>query len=591
MLCERTAMAHIPESFVQEVLSRTDIVDVISSYVSLQKKGGRYFGLCPFHGEKTASFSVSGSQQLYYCFGCHAGGNVVSFIENYENASFVETIEMLADRLNMSVPYEKGSSAQKAKSDRRSIIQEMNREAANFYYAQLLSPAGERAMNYLKDRGLTDETIRKFGLGYSLPGGNSLYNYLKSKGFDDGQLKMSGLVMFSEDRGPYDRFFNRVMFPIQDASKHVIGFGGRVMGNAEPKYLNSPETEAFDKSRNLYGLHLARSSRREGLILCEGYMDVISMHQAGFDNAVATLGTALTGPQSVMISKYGKQLLLCYDSDNAGVKAALRAMPILKRSGVTSRIIHMEPYKDPDEFIKSLGAEAFEERIGDAQNGFMFMLDIHDRDFDLEDPQGYTDCVNSAAHRVAGISDEIERVTYIKAVSERYAIEESIFKKKVDNIGLSGKAISDEAPGEPVLTGMAVKEGIEIPQNILLSLLADYPEHFKEVKDNIKPSEFEGELYQKVADMLYAGLESGRASPALILTRFEGEEEKRKVAQMFGGTNMENSTQEDIRIAIKEAMMKIKAHAAANIPKEESGNALQKAIENQKIKNRLRSKK
>ena len=291
------------DDIIEEVRTRNDIVDVISGYVKLQRKGSSYFGLCPFHNEKSPSFSVSPGKQMYYCFGCGAGGNVYTFLMEYENYSFQEAVKVLAGRAGVKLPEIEYSKEAKELADRRALLLEINKQAAKYFYCKLRTPGGADAMAYLKRRGLSDETIRMFGLGYSDKYNNDLYQFLKKKGYSDELLKDSGLFNVDERHGMYDKFWNRVIYPIMDVNNRVIGFGGRVMGDAKPKYLNSPETKIFDKSRNLYGLNAARTSRRRNLIICEGYMDVISMHQAGFTNAVASLGTALTSQQAGLLKR------------------------------------------------------------------------------------------------------------------------------------------------------------------------------------------------------------------------------------------------------------------------------------------------
>ena len=281
-----------PEELIEEIREKNDIVDVIGAHVKLQRKGSSYFGLCPFHNEKSPSFSVSPDKQMYYCFGCGAGGNVYTFMMEYENFSFQEAVKALADRAGVALPEREYSEEEKKAADIRSRILELNKMAANYFYYQLRTENGKQAMEYLKGRQLSDETIKGFALGFANKYSNDLYRYLKNKGVSDELLRESGLMNVDEKHGMYDKFWNRVMFPIQDVNGRVIGFGGRVMGDGKPKYLNSPETKVFDKSRNLYGLHIARTTRKKYLLVCEGYMDVISMHQAGFKNAVASLGTA-----------------------------------------------------------------------------------------------------------------------------------------------------------------------------------------------------------------------------------------------------------------------------------------------------------
>ena len=363
---------------IDEVVSRSDIVDIISGYIKLKKNGSSYVGLCPFHNEKSPSFSVSPGKQLYHCFGCGVGGNVITFVMEYENYTFLEAVKYLADKAGMQLPETSYSEEEKKNRDLKAKLLEINKIAATYYYHQLKAENGKIGLSYLQKRGLSDTTINRFGLGYAGQTGNALYQYLKSKGYDDALLKETGL--FTYERGIYDKFWNRVMFPIMDINYKVIGFGGRVMGDAKPKYLNSPETKLFDKSRNLYGLNAARISRKSNMIICEGYMDVISLHQAGFTQAVASLGTALTLGQAALMKRYTDNVLITYDSDAAGVKAALRAIPILKEAGLTTKVINMQPYKDPDEFIKALGAEAFQERIDKAENSFMYEIGVLEKE-------------------------------------------------------------------------------------------------------------------------------------------------------------------------------------------------------------------
>ena len=354
---------YYPDELIEEIRTRNDIVDVISGYVRLQKKGSSYFGLCPFHNEKSPSFSVSRQKQMYYCFGCGAGGNVFTFLMEYENFSFMEAVKFLADRAGIKLPEAEYSKEAKEKADLKASILEVNKKAARYYYIQLKSERGGKAYAYLRDRGLSDDTIKAFGLGYSNVFSDDLYKYLRGEGYSEELIRQAGLINTDEKKGVYDKFWNRVIFPIMDVNSRVIGFGGRVMGDAKPKYLNSPETVVFDKSRNLYGLNRARTSRKPYFLLCEGYMDVISLHQAGFTNAVASLGTALTPGHASLIKRYVKEVYLTYDSDDAGTRAALRAVPILREAGISAKVVRMDPYKDPDEFIKNLGAEEYEKRI------------------------------------------------------------------------------------------------------------------------------------------------------------------------------------------------------------------------------------
>lgn len=550
------------DEIIEEVRSKNDIVDVISSYVKLQKKGSSYFGLCPFHNEKSPSFSVSREKQMYYCFGCGAGGNVFTFLMEYENYSFQEALKYLADRAGVDLPEAEYSKEARERADQKAILLEINKVAAQYFYVQLKSPQGAHALSYLKDRGLSDEMIHSFGLGYSNKYSNDLYQYLKSKGYRDELIVKAGLVTVDERYGASDKFWNRVMFPIMDSNSRVIGFGGRVMGDAKPKYLNSPETMIFDKSRNLYGLNRARSSRKPYFLLCEGYMDVISLHQAGFSNAVASLGTALTPGHAALIKRYVKEVYLTYDSDEAGTKAALRAMPILKDVGITARIIRMEPYKDPDEFIKNLGAEAFEERIHKARNGFMFGLEILERDYDLTTPEGKTDFMKEAAKRLAQFDEEIERSNYIEAVAKTYHVGFEELRKLVLKMAVqTGLAKPVERPKRLDGKSKEKEDGHVKSQKILLTWLIEDEGIFNQIRRYITPDDFTGELYKKVAALLYEQYEGQDVNPARIMNHFTDEEEHREVASLFHTKIRELTTISEQEKALKETIIRVKGHS------------------------------
>ena len=550
------------DEIIEEVRSKNDIVDVISSYVKLQKKGSSYFGLCPFHNEKSPSFSVSRDKQMYYCFGCGAGGNVFTFLMEYENYTFQEALKYLADRAGVELPEAEYSKEARKRADQKAILLEINKVAAQYFYVQLKSPQGAHALSYLKDRGLSDEMIHGFGLGYSNKYSNDLYQYLKSKGYSDELIVKAGLVSVNERYGVSDKFWNRVMFPIMDSNSRVIGFGGRVMGDGKPKYLNSPETMIFDKSRNLYGLNRARSSRKPYFLLCEGYMDVISLHQAGFSNAVASLGTALTPGHASLIKRYVKEVYLTYDSDEAGTKAALRAIPILKDVGITARIIRMEPYKDPDEFIKNLGAEAFEERIHKARNGFMFGLEMLERDYDLTTPEGKTDFMKEAAKRLAQFDEEIERSNYIEAVAKTYHVGYEELRKLVLKMAVqTGLAKPVERPKRLDGKSKEKEDGHVKSQKILLTWLIEDEGIFNQIRRYITPDDFTGELYKKVASLLYEQYEGQGVNPARIMNYFTDEEEHREVAGLFHTKIRELTTISEQEKALKETMIRVKGHS------------------------------
>lgn len=485
-----------------------------------------------------------------------------TFLMEYENYSFQEALKYLADRAGVELPEMEYTKEAKERADKKAILLEINKLAAQYYYVQLKQPQGETALRYLTDRKLSDETIKAFGLGYSGKYSNGLYRYLKSKGYKDELLYEAGLISVDEKQGAYDKFWNRVMFPIMDANSRVIGFGGRVMGDAKPKYLNSPETLIFDKSRNLYGLNRARTARKPYFLLCEGYMDVISLHQAGFTNAVASLGTSLTAGHASLIKRYVNEVYLTYDSDEAGTRAALRAVPILKEVGITARIIRMEPYKDPDEFIKNLGAQAFEERIEKARNGFMFGLEILEKNYDLTSPEGKTDFLREAAERLNTFEEEIERNNYIEAVAKTYHVGYEELKKLVAKMAVqTGLAKPAEKPKPTFNRDREKEDGMKKSQKILLTWLIEDEEIFNQICKYIGPGDFEDGLYHTVAELLYEQYRNGEVNPAKLMNHFTDEEEHREVASLFHTKIRELETVREREKALKETVIKVKKHS------------------------------
>ena len=525
---------YYPEELIEEVRTRNDIVEVISGYVRLQKKGSNYFGLCPFHNEKSPSFSVSPGKQMYYCFGCGAGGNVITFLMEYENQTFPEAVRTLAQRAGIALPEADDSKEARQADSRRAKLLEINKEAAKYFYYQLRTERGSVGMEYLRKRELSDETMNHFGLGYANKYSNDLIQYLKSKGYSEDLIRDAGLCNVDEKHGMYDKFWNRVMFPIQDINHRVIGFGGRVMGDGKPKYLNSPETEIFDKSRNLYGLNFARTSRKGNVILCEGYMDVIAMHQAGFTQAVASLGTAFTSGQASLLRRYANEILLSYDSDGAGVNAALRAIGILKEAGMTGRVINLEPYKDPDEFIKALGGEEFQKRLDHAENSFFFELRQLQKNYDLSDPEQKTAFHREIARKLCTFSEEVERENYIEAVAQKYHIGFENLRRLVGTYAAqTGLAQPVIRPKSGVQKKNTAPEGIKNSQKLLLTWLVEQPQLYRQISKYISPKDFTEGLYEKVADRLFEELEQGNINPASIISMFEEEEDQREAASLF----------------------------------------------------------
>ena len=506
---------------------------------------------------------------MYYCFGCGAGGNVLNFIMEYENYTFGEALKHLADRAGVELPQIEYSKEVREKAQERAELLEINKQAAQYFYYQLRTEKGAQGYQYLAGRGLSEETMRKFGLGYSDKFGGGLYQFLKAKGYGDDRLRESGLFNVDERHGMYDKFWNRVIFPIMDVNNRVIGFGGRGMGDGKPKYLNSPETKIFDKSRNLYGLNVARTTRRKYLILCEGYMDVISMHQAGFTNAVASLGTALTSGHASLLKRYTQEVLLLYDSDEAGVRAALRAIPILREAGVNSRVVNLRPYKDPDEFIKNLGAEAFEERLEQASDSFMFRVSIAESEFPMEEPQGQNRFFERCAEMLLELKDELERNLYIEAIVKKYRGQYGIsvedLRKRVNTLALRGTPAERRVQPKKSQDGAPKKKkdsASDQAQKLMLTWIVTYPKIFDKVAQYLTPEDFVVPLYREVALMLFSQREEGEVNPARLLNSFTDSEEQREVASLFNATiHLETPKEQDQAFA--DTLLRIKTESLA----------------------------
>lgn len=592
------------DDIVEQVRQQNNIIDIISGYVRLTRHGSSYLGLCPFHNEKTPSFSVSESKQIFKCFGCGESGNVVTFLMKYENFTFPEALKVLADKAGISLPEQEYSEKQKRQAGRRNQLLEINRQAAVYFFAKLKTEHGKNAYHYFtKERGLSNDTIVKFGLGYSdYSSGLSddLYQHLKTLGYSDELIKASGLVEIRAGKPPHDKFWNRAMFPILDANQRVIGFGGRVMGEGKPKYINSPDTEVFDKSRNLFGLYLARRSKRQNIILCEGYMDVIAMHQAGFDNAAASLGTALTPGQASLLKRYTKEVLLTYDSDAAGVKAALRAIPILKAVGLNVKVVKLLPYKDPDEFMKAEGMESFEQRLSKAQNSFYFQTEELEQGYDMSDPAQKTEFFHKLAKLLCKFEDEIERNVYMEAAAEKYKIEYGQLRGLVNNYGLqelkereyreASQRIREERqrlqkyPGsgsrhlqteggsnrriEAVhqgdgRTNKGLREnGVEKAQKMLLTWFAVDPILIEKLSNLVTLSDFKSEFYHDMAQVMYDMFEKKRCiEPAAVISHFEEAEDQTRAANVFYENTLDQLSLQEKEKALHELVRRIKEYS------------------------------
>lgn len=592
------------DDLIEEVRSKNDIVDVISSYVKLKKTGATYFGLCPFHNEKSPSFSVTPSKQMYYCFGCGEGGNVYSFIMKYENFTFLEAVKMLADKAGVTLPEAEYSEEERKKADLKATLLEINKKAAMYFHHQLKSEKGQIGMSYFTERGLDKETIVHFGLGYSNKTSDDLYRYFKQQGYSDDILKETGLFSFSE-KGTYDKFWNRVMFPILDINSRVIGFGGRVMGEGEPKYLNSPETRIFEKSRNLYGMNFARTSRKSYMLICEGYMDVIALQRAGFTNAVAALGTAFTDQHAMLIKRYVKEAILTFDSDGAGRKAALRAIHILKRTGVAAKVLDMSPYKDPDEFIKNLGADEYQKRIDSATNSFIFEIKMLREEYDLNDPQAKAEFYHATANKLLEFPDELERNVYVEAVSREFMIPQESLNKMVIKLALNYKGPADTAQdpsGDYEDGGEAINErrkrsnkkvsaedGVRQAQQLLLTWLIEDNTIYEKIGKVISEEDFIEPLYNKVAHMLFEQFREEKLNPAKILSSFTDEDEHKMAARLFNTSLREEMSLEEKEKALNEIVVKVRKNSLEYASKNVKDiSELQKIIEEKKNLKKIR---
>lgn len=531
-------MSFYSEEIIEEVRSRNDIVDVIQGYVGLRQHGGTFSACCPFHQEKTPSFHVSRSKQIYKCFGCGEGGNVISFIMRYENMTFQEALKLLADRAGIALPERELTAEERREADYKGLLLEMNKEAAIYYHYLLGQKQGEQGMQYLTGRGLTRDTVNQFALGFADIARDDLYQYLRHKGYTDQMLRDSQLVDINEAKGPHDKFWNRVMFPILDANSHVIGFGGRIMGSGDRKYLNSNDSPVFKKRHNLYGLYLAKkNAKRRGIILCEGYMDVISMHQAGFDTAVASLGTAFTPEQAQLLKRYTDRVYLAYDSDGAGVNASLKAIDLLRRYGYSARVISMKPHKDPDEFIQALGADAFEERIRQAKSGIEFVMEQTASKYRLDDPEERTRFQREIINTLVTIEDPLERDNYIDTASKTYNIDKDLLRGRVNEIGYQRLADEPEqvTPAERrQAEDKQKKDAMRAPQKLLLTYFVNQPELIGELKDILSGRDFYEPVYAEVAAAIYKQYEqTGTVMPASILNRFMDLELQKQAADIF----------------------------------------------------------
>lgn len=529
----------IPEDVIENIRESNDIVDVISEYVALNKKGKNYLGLCPFHKEKTPSFSVLQDKQIFHCFGCGEGGNVISFIMKYRNIGFVDAVRFLADRANIAIP-EDNSKEDMQKVSMRQKLYELNRETARFFYIKLQN--NSTALNYFKKRGIGADIIKKFGLGYAPAAWDELLKYLKAKGCADEFLEKAGLVVRKDRGGYYDRFRNRVMFPVFDVRGRVIGFGGRVLDDSKPKYLNSPETLVFNKRNNLYGLNLAAAKNIDRrIIIVEGYMDAIALHQYGISNAVASLGTALTREQAKLLKRYCDEVIICYDADIAGQTATLRGLDILADAGCRVKILNIPKGKDPDEYIRSEGREAFEQCIDNSMALIDYKIKRKSENFDISTTEGKIGFLKACAAVLAGIEDPVVIDAYVGKLSGSTGISAQALYKEISSLKnknqeAEDKHISGKSRYNNIIDGqkLYLEPAYIKAEKYILCMLCEDNSKFDYISKALSYEDFNDELYREVARLIYNRLENkNEANPAYIISCFQEADDMKKVSEIF----------------------------------------------------------
>ena len=556
-----------PQEILEEVRVQNDIVDVISEYLPLKQKGTSYFGLCPFHNEKTPSFSVSSERQFYYCFGCGAAGNVYTFIMQMENDTFPEAVKRLADRVHITLPQPQYTQQAKEQELQRQRLFDLHKKAGRFFYEKLHEPVGEQARAYLQKRQMNDNIQKKFGIGYAPKGQQELYQYLQKQGFSQQELQKSGLIIErKEEKGYFDRFRNRLMFPILDIQGRVMGFGGRILSQGEPKYLNSPETLLFNKSKNLYGLNFAKNTRKREIILVEGYMDMISLYQAGFRNVAASLGTAFNQEHVKVLKKYADSVILLYDSDDAGTMAAQRAIPILTQNGFYVKVLQVPNGKDPDEFIKQSGAKAFSRLLANAQHYITFQIQCLKKQYDLTQPQQKVEFTTKTANILSKLDNDIERNVYTNEISNMTGISQQAIENEIVKIIKKENEMFTQNAQQKRKTQyyqnnkdlITKSSGTFAAQRDILFLCASNIQVFNKIKTILSAEDFTEEIYKKVyekIDLLHQ--KSAVVFPAELVNYFELPEEQKIVTEIFAVALQYKSTKE-IEKALTEEVKTLK---------------------------------
>jgi DNA primase len=523
--------AFISDELIEEINNSNEIVDLVSEYVRLKKSGRNYMGLCPFHAEKTPSFSVSSEKQIFHCFGCGVGGNAIHFISKIENLEFIEAVRFLADRAKINVPENTGEVYNSEKVKLKEEILKINIDSAKYFHHNLGDLKAKVAIEYMNNRGLSSETIKKFGLGFSFGFDNDLYSFLKEKGYSEKAILESGVVYLTDANKFRDKFRARVMFPILDVRDRVIGFGGRVLDNTQPKYMNSPETLVFNKRRNLYGLNLAKKSESRSIVVVEGYMDAISLYQYGIINVVATLGTAFTIEQARLLRKYFDEIMICYDTDSAGQNAAIRSLDLISTLDIPVKVIALENAKDPDEFIRKFGQNSFKEAMRTAKTLVEFKIELLKSQVDINDTQGKIAFLNKMSAVLAKISNDIERDAYAKKIAQETGISVDAIYSEI-NKNLFGKAKIIKAPKTNLLLGQNTKnlgENTKVlnAEKMLIALISinNDSEVFEYVKAQIHVEDFSSEILRRIAQKIFSLQENKKeATPSDIIKNLQEDE-------------------------------------------------------------------
>lgn len=585
-----------PDSFLQELKLRNDITEIASSYVNLKRHGRNMVGLCPFHGEKTPSFNIYTENGSFYCFGCGAGGDVITFIMKIENLDYVEAVKFLAQRAGMEMPE---NTYDDSMSKLRMRIYEANREAARFFHSTLISPRGQSGLNYLRGRALSDRTIRHFGLGFADDDWNSLCNHLKNKGFSEYEIYSANLAFRRKNgNGIYDRFVNRVMFPIIDLRGNVIAFGGRIMTDEKPKYLNTSDTPVFKKSENLFSLNNAKSSGTRTLILCEGYMDVIALNQAGFTNAVATLGTALTNEQAVLIKRYADEVIICYDADGAGQKATARAIQILRNAGLPIKILTVPSGKDPDEFIRSKGENgpaAFKLLIDKCGNDVEYRLMKLRENYNLTTTDGKVAFLNDAVKIVASIESPIERDVFASKLCAELEIDKNAFNDQIakikrrgrrENIKKETRQIQYELNGQ---NDKINKEHYKKPRSssaeeALLVYLINNPDYANSISERVTPDKFSNSLIKRYYEYVLGKIKSGYEPLTSVASDFNSDEVSylyKLISTTIPAASTREAVEEYIKV-INEESSKLTSDKLAEMSADDINDYIMKMKQNKK---------